>query len=133
MQEQQADVENRMNELRMRAFGGNTRAWNSANQNTDYKGFKLDGNKRYANAKLVEMSPQEYLRRIAFDIKGNGLDDVLKNASPAQVEKYMRQMLRGTRLTAPALNYKNRSATGDARALAALFNGYKRIPVMVIE
>ena len=133
MQAQQADVENRMNELRMKAFGGNTRAWNSANKNADYKGFKLDGDKRYANAKLVEMSPQEYLRRIAFDIKGNGLDEVLKGASPAQVEKYMRQMLRGTRFNAPTLNYKNGTTIGDARALAALFNGYKRIPVMVVE
>lgn len=132
--EQNADIENRMNELRMQAFGGNTRAWNSADRNTDYKGFKLDStDNKYANAKVVEMTPQEYLRRVAFDVRGKGIDELLNSASPSQVEKYMRQMLRGTRFNAPSLNYRNRSSNGDARALAALFNGYQRIPVMVIE
>lgn len=132
--EQTADVERRMDDLRMQAFGGNTRAWTPADTNADYKGFKLDNtDNRYANAKIVEMTPQEYLRRVAFDVKGSGMDEVLKDASPAQVEKYMRQMLRGTRFNAPSLNYKSGKTSGDARALAALLNGYGRIPVMVVE
>ena len=110
-----------------------TRAWQSANPNGDYKGFKTDVDKKYADAKLVEMSPQEYLRRVAFDVKGKGMDELLQSASPSQVEKYMRQMLRGTRFGAPSLNYRNKTTTGDTRALAALLNGYGRIPVMVIE
>ena len=134
VQDKVTDVENRMNELRMKAFGGNTRAWNNIDTNANYKGFKIDQmDKRWANAKLVEMSPQEYLRRVAFDVKGKGMDEILNSASPAQVEKYMKQMLRGTRFNAPGLNYKTRSSTGDARALAALLNGYGRIPVMVLE
>ena len=133
MTEKVNDVENRMDELRMRAFGGNTRAWNQTSSN-DYKGFKIDNtDRRYANAKVVEMSPAEYLRRIAFDVRGNGLDEVVNGASPTQVEKYMRQMLRGTRFNAPSLNYKSGKAVGSERAFAALFNGYGRIPVLVIE
>lgn len=136
MAEVQADVETRMNELRMKAFGGNTRAWNSADRNNDYKGFKMDSSdKRYANAKVVEMTPEEYLRRVAFDVKGKGMDNLIHNASPSSVEKYMRQMLRGYRFGAPSLNYKSSSTSkgGEERALAALLNGYGRIPVMVIE
>ena len=129
--ERVADVENRMNELRMKAFGGNTRAWVSAKKDEDYKGFKTDS--KYGNAKIVEMTPEEYLRRVAFDVKGNGLKDMLSNMSPATVEKYMRSMLRGTRYGAPSLNFKSGKSSGDERALAALLNGYKRIPVMVIE
>lgn len=130
--ESRADVENQMNDLRMRAFGGNTRAWKSADK--DYKGFKVDAtDKRYANAKLVEMTPEEYLRRVAFDVKGSGMKDVMQNASPSTVEKYMRQMLRGTRFNAPTLNYRNGNTTGNERAIAALLNGYSRIPVMVVE
>ena len=133
MSERVADVENKMNALRKQAFGGNTRVNVSATKD-DYKGFKLDTtDKKYSEAKVVEMTPQEYLRRVAFDVRGNGLDEVLNNASPAQVEKYMRQMLRGTRFNAPTLNYRNGTTVGDARALAAMFNGYKRIPVMIIE
>ena len=129
--EKVADVENRMNELRMRAFGGNTRAWVSAKKDEDYKGFKTDS--KYGKAKIVEMTPEEYLRRVAFDVKGGGLKDMLSKMSPATVERYMRNMLRGTRYGAPSLNFKNGSSSGDERALAALLNGYKRIPVMVIE
>lgn len=132
--DQRADVENRMNELRMRAFGGNTRAYQSASLEENYNGFKLDNtNNKYSDAKVVEMTPEEYLRRVAFDVKGNGLDEVLKSSSPSQIEKYMRQMLRGTRFNAPSLNYRNGTSVGDARVLAALFNGYNRIPVMVLE
>ena len=136
MAEVQADVENRMNELRMKAFGGNTRAWNSADRTADYRGFKIDSqDRRYANAKIVEMTPEEYLRRVAFDVKGKGIDDVLNNVSPSVVEKYMRQMLRGVRFGSPSLNYRNGSISkgGSERALAAMLNGYGRIPVMVIE
>ena len=130
---QVADVEDRMDELRMKAFGGNTRAWNPGGHERDYKGFNTESGKKYAEAKLVEMSPIEYLRRVAFDVKGKGMDELLNSASPAQVEKYMRQMLRGTRFNAPGLNYKNGTTTGDTRVLAALMNGYGRIPVFVIE
>lgn len=134
MAQVQADVENRMNELRMKAFGGNTRAWQTASQN--YPNFKMDSaDKRYSNAKVVEMTPEEYLRRVAFDVKGNGIKELLHNASPRTVEKYLRQMLRGVKLGAPSLNYKKGTTSRGAeeRVLAALLNGTGRIPVMVIE
>lgn len=129
-----SDIENQMNELRVKAFGGNTRAYASVDENADYKGFKLDQtDNRYSNARIVEMSPEEYLRRVAFDIKGSSVGDLLKNASSASVEKYMRQMLRGVRFNSPSINTQSGRTVGDERAIAAMMNGYKRIPVMIVE
>ena len=122
-----------MNQLRMRAFSGSTNAYQAADRDTQYNGFKLDNSNRYGNARIVEMSPEEYIRRVAFGLKGGSLDSILNNASPAAVERYMRQMVRGTKFNAPTLNFGTGSSSGDERALAALMNGYKRIPVLVIE
>lgn len=130
----QEDVERRMNELRMKAFGGNTRAWQTAS--TNYANFTTNSaDRRYANAKVVEMTPEEYLRRVAFDVKGNGMKELLNNASPRTVEKYLRYMLRGNKLGAPSLNYRRGTTSRGAeeRVLAALLNGTGRIPVMIIE
>lgn len=132
--DQRADVENQMNELRKKAFSGSTNAYQSADKNTAYNGFKIDSNKSsYANAKIVEMTPQEYLRRVAFGFKNNSLESLVNSASPATVEKYMRQMLRGTKFNSPSLNYSRGSSVGMERVMAAMMNGYQRIPVMVIE
>lgn len=130
-----ADIDAQMNELRRKAFSGSTSAYQAVDKNADYKGFKLDNmsGRSYANARVVEMTPIEYLRRVAFDVRGNGMDDVIRNASPSAVERYMRAMLRGTRYGAPRLNYRGGKSVGDERALAALFNGYQRIPVMILE
>ena len=131
--DQRADVQNQMNELRKRAFSGSTNAYQSADRNTVYNGFKIDSNNRYANAKIVEMTPQEYLRRVAFGFNNNSIDSLVNSASPATVEKYMRQMLRGTKFNSPSLNYSRGSMVGVERVMAAMMNGYQRIPVMVIE
>lgn len=132
---QRADIDQQMNELRKKAFSGSTSAYQAVDRDTDYKGFKLDNTNQinYGNAKIVEMSPQEYLRRVAFDVKGNGMRDLVENMSPSNVDKLARQMLRGIRFSAPSLNYRANSTKGDERALAALLNGVGRIPVMIIE
>lgn len=131
--DQRSEVDKQMNDLRLKAFPGQTRA---VVNRDDYKGFDATKNGRgvnYANAKVVEMSPAEYLRRIAFDVKGGGLDELLNHMSPQAVEKYARQMLRGTKFNMPSMNYRGRTSTGEARVMASLLNGYDRIPVLVVE
>ena len=125
-----ADIENRMNELRKRAFSGATHAYESASREKNYEGFKMDDKQK---TKVVEMTPAEYLRRVAFDVKGQSMESLLNSVSTSQVEKYARQMLRGIRFGAPSMNFRNGSSSGDERVWAALLNGYSRIPVMVVE
>lgn len=131
---QREDVEEQMNALRKRAFAGSTTAYQNANNNS-YEGFKVDSTNgvNYANAKIVDMTPQEYLRRVAFGFKNGSMDELVNDANPSAVERYMRQMLRGTKYGAPSINYSNGSYGGTERALAAVMNGYKRIPVMIVE
>ena len=127
------DVDRQMDDLRQRAFAGSTSTYRAADRD-DYKGFEAKASNRvdYSKARIVEMSPAEYLRRIAFNAKGGGFRDLLNNASPALIDKYARQMLRGTKFNAPSLNASNRSNDPE-KALAAIMNGYTRIPVLIIE
>ena len=128
--EQVASVESRIEELRQNAFSGSTHAYQPINKEEEYKGFR---NEERGEAKVVEMRPEEYLRRVAYDFTGNGMQNLLNGVSAASVERYMRAMARGTKYKSPSLNYKGSKASGTERALAALMNGYSKIPVMIIE
>lgn len=133
LNEDRADVQNQMNELRMNAFAGSTNAYQSADRREDYNGFKSDSER--GTAKVVEMSPEEFLRRATFGENGKGsLQSLLSSMRPSDIEKYMRQMLRGTKYNTPSITAGgNSSNISNARVLAALLNGYHKIPVMVIE
>ena len=128
------DVANQMDELRKKAFAGSTMAYNysQADREREYKGFKLGGKVDYSKVRIVEMTPAEYLRRVAFELKGNGFDELMTNTATSDVERFARNMLRGTQYNAPELNYRTGKSKGDEKALAALLNGYKRIPVMIV-
>ena len=132
LENERADVENRMNALRNQAFAGSAKVETPSNVRQQYDGFKA-GNR--TKETIVEMTPEEFLRRAAFGRNGAGsIQQVLRSASPSEVEKYMRQMLRGTKFTAPSFSEeKGTTATANARVIAAMMNGYKRIPVMVVE
>ena len=127
-----ADIDQQMEELRKNAFSGATRAYTPVKRNEDYKGFKTEGI-GMANAKVVEMRPEEYLRRVAYDFTGGGMENLIKGMSPSAIERYMMAMLRGTKYNPSALNYKGNKTSGTVQALAALMNGYDKIPVMIIE
>lgn len=133
LNEDRADVQNQMNELRKNAFAGSTNAYQSADRREDYNGFKSDSER--GTAKVVEMSPEEFLRRATFGENGKGsLQSLLSSMRPSDIEKYMRQMLRGTKYNTPSITAGgNSSNISNARVLAALLNGYHKIPVMVIE
>ena len=133
MAEQRADLDNQIEALRRNAFSGSTRAYQPAKKSEDYKGFKNENGENMGDAKVVEMRPEEYLRRVAYDFTGNGIQSLIKGMSAAAVERYMRAMNRGTKYKAPTLNYGGHRTSGTERALAALMNGYSKIPVMIVE
>ena len=131
--ENRAKIDNDMNELRKKAFPGSTRAdYKPIKKDSDYKGFTTE--KKYSKAQIVEMSPEEYLRRMAFGANGGGsLQAIIQSASPSTVENYMRKMLRGTKFSPPTLGGASTKGANNARVLAAMMNGYERIPVMILE
>ena len=127
-----ADVDKQLAELRKNAFSGATRAGNFkvADADAKYRGFK---NENRGEAKVVEMSPAEYLRRMAFQFGQGNIESILRTASPRDIEKIARQMNRGIKFNSPTLDYSLNKAVGNNHVLAALLNGYKRIPVLIIE
>ena len=128
-------MDNQMAELRNIAFSGATHSpTEPVRDESEYKGFKTSiTGQNYGEAKIVEMSPAEYLRRISFQFGDGSTQSILRNATPAVIRSIMTKMLRGTRYRAPSLDYKRGSISGNERAIAALLNGYQKIPVLVIE
>ena len=127
---QRGEIDRQLAQLRQQAFSGSTRASVPANPQEKYQGFKKDN---WGQAKVVEMSPTEYLRRMAFQFGYGNIEGILRTASPQDIEKWAREMRRGTRYNAPSLDYKGSKVSGNEKVLAALLNGYKRIPVLIIE
>ena len=127
--DQRQDIDNQLAHLRQVAFAGMTRASEKPASEEKYRGFKQYKGKET----VVEMSPSEYLRRMAFQFGNGNMESLLRTASPSQIEKIARQMRRGTEFSSPSLNYGKGTTSGHERALAALLNGYKRIPVLIIE
>ena len=125
-------IENDINELRRNAFSGSTSAYKAVDKDQEYNGFKADN--RYS-AKVVEMTPAEYLRRVAFGAQGMGsIQTLMQSISSSSVDKYMRQMLRGTKFATPALGEHGQSSSiNNNRVVAAMMNGYGKIPVMIVD
>lgn len=129
--DQRADIDNQLAQLRNIAFSGSTSAPSTpAKPEEKYRGFK---NQSRGEEKIVEMSPSEYLRRMAFQFGNGNMESLLRTASPQMIEKIARQMRRGIKFNSPTLDYSSHKTTGNERAIAALLNGYKRIPVLIIE
>ena len=107
----------------------------------DYKGFSMKQTVNYINehlekgtARIVEMTPKEYLQRVAHQVfHSKSTTAAVHGTSPSQVAKYAQMMKNGTKFETPYLNLRDRSQEGRHRALAAIINGYKKIPVIVIE
>ena len=113
-----------------------------------YKYFKRDdtGVKDYndliksGKAKVVEMSPREYLQRISYHIFGPRYDytTLLENQFRiAQHDQSLKDILKamksGTKMYTPYLNYREKEQEGRHRAVAAMLMGMDRIPVVIVE
>lgn len=105
-----------------------------------YEGFSLDTGvpdmqERLKNgeATIAEMSPREYLERCAFEIFPNGtLESQIGSADFDNVMKYAEKMRNGEAFNMPYLNYNSKNQEGRHRALAAIINGYEKIPVAIV-
>lgn len=104
----------------------------------DYMGFSLEPHTgmvedalEKGDAIIVEMSPKEYLQRISYDIFKASLQQTLRGVLTDNVQKYARQMKQGVKFDLPWIDLKNSGQEGRHRALAAILNGYDKIPVAV--
>lgn len=109
-----------------------------AKQN-EYKGFELNTHTSAMQEKLesgktyiAEMSPREYLQRVAMQVFNRStIETTVRGTIPANVLKYARMMRKGTKFYMPWLDLQDKGQEGRHRALAALYLGYEKIPVLV--
>lgn len=107
----------------------------------DYEGFQLDTHTpayqrlyEKGEAKIVEMSPKEYLQRCATDIFDSTYERQVRAvmADAKHTYELADMMKAGTKMYMPSLDYNNKGQEGRHRAAAAILNGIERMPVLII-
>lgn len=106
----------------------------------DFEGFTLESDVpalreklKNGSAKVVEMSPKEYLERCAFEIfTDSTLENTVAGTESHKVNKYADLMENGEKFPIPYLDYATNNQEGRHRALAAMMNGYETMPVAII-
>lgn len=96
---------------------------------TSYSDECLENGRGY----IAKMSPEEYIKRCAFDIfTGATIESTLGGCDESTVKKYEGMMRDGTKFDMPYLDYGRNGQEGRHRALAAYNLGIDEIPVLVI-
>ena len=106
----------------------------------EYEGFTTESDTPYIKEKLengeawiAEMDPKEYLERCAFQIFNQStLESTVGAVDPENANKYADEMESGTKFSVPYLNFSDKEQEGRHRAVAAMMNGYKKIPVVIV-
>lgn len=107
----------------------------------NYEGFQLDTHtpayqRAYerGEAKIVEMSPKEYLQRCATDIFDSTYERQIRAvvADAKHTYELADMMKSGTKMYMPSLDYNSKGQEGRHRAAAAILNGIERMPVLII-
>lgn len=123
-----------------RDFQDNIKAYRPATKESDYKGFQFDTGISHYNelrdkgAKIVEMTPKQYLQECAYHIFDSTYENqVLVGMADTKVlNDLMKKIQGGTKMYLPYLNYKDGQQEGRHRAMAAMLLGIDKIPVMVV-
>lgn len=107
---------------------------------SSYAGFKLnestvgrvDKALELGQAEVMEMSPKEYIERANYQIfRDYTIAQNIAGRSHRSVNEYAEMMRQGVKFDTPYLDYEDEGQEGIHRALAAMQNGYERIPVIV--
>ena len=111
----------------------------------EFRGFRTDSDVPYISdalesgkATMLAMSPSDYLALCSSKVfEYSSIESAIGGGAvdPETVQKYAKMMRDGTKFYAPYVNLKRgqESQEGRHRALAAMLNGYDRIPVAVIS
>lgn len=108
----------------------------------DYPGFKtnestttnIDRALKEGRAKVVEMTPEQYIHECAHYIFHNStLEKTLRSrVGNKDTEKYAKMMREGTKFDTPYLDYSGEGQEGLHRAVAAYMNDLEKIPVIIV-
>uniref|UniRef100_A0A6M3J1W0 Uncharacterized protein n=1 Tax=viral metagenome TaxID=1070528 RepID=A0A6M3J1W0_9ZZZZ len=91
-----------------------------------------DGLLKKGEAKIVRMTPDEYLEQQA-KAKGTYPEDVSQYVLDETVVEYVERMKKGEKAPLPLIDWVEKTQEGRARVLAAKKLGQKEIPVLVRE
>ena len=83
-------------------------------------------------AKVVSMSPQEYIQRVADQVFHSNYERQLISVERKNIVKYANQMKKGSKAPMPYLNLADEGQEGRHRAFAAMLAGAEEIPVLVV-
>ena len=111
-----------------------------AKEGKEYQGFTTDRKTVKASffedgeGILTEMSPKEYLQRIAYDVFHSTYSSTVSSVNTDNVIKYRKMMENGVKMDLPYLvtaGNKEGAQEGRNRAMAAYLLGIEKIPVLV--
>ena len=110
----------------------------------NYEGFKTDESTtpgvdkalKEGKAKVVEMTPEQYIHECAHYIFDNStVERTLRGrleGDTKDTQNYALMMQQGVKFDTPYLDYSKENQEGLHRAIAAYMNGIEKIPVIIV-